>query len=171
MSVFTNSLMNLDILYPVCDVNMIGGLYRDERKDFSGYMSELALKDLHFDYCIVGADAVSLERGILAMDIETVRFDRDLMSRSDCMIVLAHSAKLYRNSLLSFAPVESVSHIVTDTGVDDALFQQYQNKGIKISRVQQKKSTTGNGTTEKLSIRCASSLMRKRLTCRSSIRS
>jgi DeoR/GlpR family transcriptional regulator of sugar metabolism len=42
--VFTNSLTNLEIFYPYCGVNMIGGLFRSERKDFAGIIGERTLK-------------------------------------------------------------------------------------------------------------------------------
>lgn len=133
--VFTNSLLNLQVLHHVCNVNMIGGLYRDERKDFTGYMSELAIRGLQFDYCFVGADAVNLSMGIMGMDIDTVRFDRELVQHSEHVVVLAHSAKLCRNSLISFASVDDISYIITDTGVADDVFSQYEEKGVRLVRV------------------------------------
>ena len=133
--VFTNSLINLEALHPVCNVHFVGGRYRDERKDFTGYMSELALKGLHFDYCIIGADAISLTGGVMGMDIETVRFDRELVSKSGQVIILAHSDKLYRNSLITFASLEDTAYIVTDAHLEDAVYDQYIKKGIRLIRV------------------------------------
>ena len=133
--VFTNSLMNLEVLHPVCSVNLIGGMYRGDQRDLIGYMSELALKDLHFDYCFVGADAISLSSGVMAMDIDTVRFNRELAGRSEKVVILAHSEKLRRQSLLSFVAIDDVSCIVTDSGLDDDLFQRYQEKDVNLIRV------------------------------------
>ena len=40
--IFTNSLINLNILHPVQNnIILIGGQYRDERKDFTGYILSL----------------------------------------------------------------------------------------------------------------------------------
>jgi DeoR/GlpR family transcriptional regulator of sugar metabolism len=133
--VFTNSLLNLEVLHPVCNVNMIGGQYRDERKDFIGYMSELAIRGLQFDYCFMGADGISLTKGIMAMDIDTVRFDRELANHSDQVVILAHSAKLYRNSLISFVSIDDVSCIVTDTGISDSVINEYDQSGVILIRV------------------------------------
>ena len=135
MVVFTNSLINLEALRLICPVNLIGGLYRDERKDFSGYMSELALKNLYFDYCFIGADAVSLSGGIMAMDIETVRFDKELIGHSRNIVLLAHSDKFYRSSLLSFAPAGDMSSIITDTGVDNDVYHQYMSRDVNLIMV------------------------------------
>jgi DeoR/GlpR family transcriptional regulator of sugar metabolism len=134
MVVFTNSLINLEILHQVCPVNLIGGLYRVERKDFSGYMSELALENLIFDYCVMGADAVSLSGGVMAMDIETVRFDKALAARSQNVLLLAHSDKFNLSSLLSFAPVTAMSVIITDAGIGEDVYQQYLSQQINLLR-------------------------------------
>ena len=135
MIVFTNSLINLEILYPVCPVNLIGGLYRDERKDFTGYMSEHALKVLHFDHCVIGADAVSISGGVMAMDAETLRFDSELINHSENVLLLAHSGKLGRTSLHSITPLKNISCIVTDAGAGDDICRQCLESGINIVKV------------------------------------
>lgn len=101
--IFTNSLINLEILYPVYKkIILLGGEYREQRKDFVGYFSELSLKGLRFNCCFMGADAISAQNGIMAMDLDTVRFDAELIQHSERSIILAHSDKFNRNSLISY---------------------------------------------------------------------
>jgi len=135
VTVFTNSLRNLEVLYPVCGVNVIGGRYRDESKDLNGYLSELALRELHFDYCFIEADAVSLTGGIMAKDIDTVRFNMELVNHSENYIVLTHSENFNKNSLLPITSVKNISKIISDTGVSDELYVDYLNIGVNLIRV------------------------------------
>ena len=135
MVVFTNSLRNLEIIHPVCCVNLIGGEYRDDRKDFVGYISESVLTSLHFDYCFIGADGVNLEHGAMAMDMETARFDRELLNYSEKAILLADSGKFGKRSLLSIASVDEYSSIITDDALGDEVYNQYRDRYIDLVRV------------------------------------
>jgi DeoR/GlpR family transcriptional regulator of sugar metabolism len=132
ISVFTNSLVNLEILEPVCKVTVIGGLYRKERRDFCGFLAEKMLRTLRFNICFIGADALNLADGIMAMDIETVRLDELLIGRSDQSICLVHSEKFQKFSLISICAVRDVSSIVTDKKIDPAILREYQAAGVNI---------------------------------------
>lgn len=134
--IFTNSLINLNILYPVHkNIMMLGGQYRDDRKDFVGYLSELSLKGLQFDSCFIGADAISLQGGVMAMDIDTVMFDSALVKHSSDVIILANSDKFNKKSLISYISVEKVSSIITDTSLPHEIFFEYEKKGVNIIKV------------------------------------
>jgi DeoR/GlpR family transcriptional regulator of sugar metabolism len=133
--IFTNSLVNLDILYPVTNIQMIGGQYRDERKDFVGYLSELSLKGLRFNYCFVGADAVSITGGVMAMDMDTVRFDAELVTHAEKAVILVHSEKFRKNSLISYVDVGRVDAIITDDGLDPEIAEEYRRRNLPLIMV------------------------------------
>lgn len=134
--IFTNSLINLDILNPLhANVQMIGGRYRSERKDFIGYLSELALKSLRFDYSFIGADAISLRDGVMAMDMDTVRFDAQLVTRTEHTVILVHSEKFKKHSLISYVSVQDVDQIITDNGLDPAIAEEYHVRNLPIKTV------------------------------------
>jgi DeoR/GlpR family transcriptional regulator of sugar metabolism len=132
ISVFTNSLVNLDILESVCNVTVVGGLYRHERRDFCGFLCEKMIRTLRFNGCFLGADALDLNEGIMAMDIETVRLDELLIERSDQSIILAHSEKFHKHSLISYCSVHDVSTIITDSSLAPHIQREYQAAGINL---------------------------------------
>jgi DeoR/GlpR family transcriptional regulator of sugar metabolism len=132
ISVFTNSLVNLDILEPVCNVTVVGGLYRQERRDFCGFLCEKMIRTLRFNACFLGADALDLNEGIMAMDIETVRLDELLIERSDQPVILAHSEKFHKHSLISYCSVHDVSTIITDSNLSADIRRGYQTAGINL---------------------------------------
>ncbi len=130
--IFTNSLNNLNFLSSLCKVTVIGGEYRPERRDFSGYISEKMLKYLSFSCCFLGADAIDLNEGIMASDIETVRFDELLVTRSEKSIILADSSKFNRLSFVSYASINEISMIVTDNKLSLPLQNEYKNSNVNL---------------------------------------
>lgn len=130
--VFTNSLLNLEILHPICKVTLLGGVYRPERKDMIGYLCERIIRGLRFDHAFIGADAINLKDGIMALDIETVRFDELLVSRSEETSILVHSAKFQKHSLISYASFDEVTRIVTDTNLPEDTLNAYAWLGPKL---------------------------------------
>lgn len=135
IAIITNSLVNLEILHPVNTVVMLGGQYRAERRDFIGYISELSLRGLKLDYCFIGADAISLSDGVMAMDVDTLRFDTEVIKHAAKTVVLAHSAKFEKHSLLSFMSTDQCACIVTDSGLSPVIADQYRQKKINLVTV------------------------------------
>ena len=136
VSIFTNSLINLEIFSAVSDrVYVIGGHYRDSRKDFTGYLSCHAIDNLQFNHAFIGADAISLTEGIMAMDADTVNFDSQLIKHSEKNTILAHSAKFSRKSLISYASTDEITAIITDNALDPTILESYLRQNIDVVTV------------------------------------
>lgn len=140
ITVFTNSLVNLEILEPVCKVTVIGGFYRPESRDFCGIFCERMIQTLRFNICFLGADALNIKDGIMEMDIESARYNERLVERSDQSIILAHSEKFHKHSLISYCSVHDVSAIYTDSGLPTEIVQKYQDVGVNLICVDVKHS-------------------------------
>jgi DeoR/GlpR family transcriptional regulator of sugar metabolism len=132
ITIYTNSLVNLEILEPVGKVNLVGGVYRPERRDFCGLLSERLLRTLRFDACFIGADGLNLSDGIMAMDIETVRLDELLIERSAQSYILVHSEKFTKHSFISYCAVEDVSAIISDSRLSEVIVKEYQTAGVNL---------------------------------------
>lgn len=132
VTIYTNSLQNLSVLSEVTKVNMTGGEFRPLRQDFSGYIAEKTIRTLWFDCCFIGADAVNIRDGVMASDVDTVRFDELLIGRAKTSYVLVHSKKFYSRSLISIAPIHEVSGIITDAGLKPEIRQEYKAQGIDL---------------------------------------
>jgi DeoR/GlpR family transcriptional regulator of sugar metabolism len=130
--VFTNSLINLEILSPICKVIAIGGLYRPERRDFCGFLSEREIRSLRFDICFLGADGLNLEYGIMALDAETARIDELLIKHCAKSVLLANSEKFSRQSLFSICSVKEISEIITDSKLSPDIRKEYTEAGVHL---------------------------------------
>jgi len=132
VKVFTNSIDNLNVLSSVTTVTVIGGEYRQDRKDFSGYISEKALRYLNFDCCFIGADGIDIQEGIMAADIDTLRFDELLIKKSANAVILADSSKFQNRSFISYSSVHDISMIITDDHLPSAVKSEYAQVGVTI---------------------------------------
>lgn len=115
--IFTNSLVNLNLLKKH-DVTLIGGKFRDIRKDFYGYTAEDTLKSLSFRKCFLGADAYSAENGFTTTDFSTARLNELVLERSERKYVLMDSSKFFSSSIVSYSRHVTPDKIITEAYPD-----------------------------------------------------
>ena len=130
--VFTNSLANLQILSPVCETILVGGKYRFKRRDFVGYTSEKMVKDYNYSKCFIGADGINLTEGMMTTDIDTGRINELIVERSDKVIALIDSKKFDKRSFTSYAPLDKIDIIVTDSALPEETKEKYGKTGVNI---------------------------------------
>ena len=132
LTVFTNSLANLQILSPVCRVILIGGEYRQKRMDFAGYASNKFISHFNFTKCFIGADGISLEEGLMATDSDTALMAELAISRSEQTIVMTDAGKLGKRSFLSYASLDQADCIITGRTADPEFLETVRLKCIDI---------------------------------------
>ena len=132
IQLFTNSLANLEILSPVTQINLIGGRYRENRKDFAGYMSLAVLKGLHFTKCFMGADAVDGKFSFKTTDFDTAALCQIVINNSSKNFVLCDSSKFGKTALVSYADLDAVNVIITDSGLDPQITGNLISAGTEI---------------------------------------
>ena len=130
--IFTNSLVNLDTLGKVTEVILVGGQYRPKRRDFSGYIAEEAIKNLHFTSCFLGTDGYSIETGFTAKDFFTARINELVLGNSDKKIILADASKFNAATVISYTKDINIDLVVTDDKIDDKIVESLKKKRIKI---------------------------------------
>lgn len=114
LTIFTNSLVNLNILKDYAKVNVIGGEYRDNRKDFCGIIAEMAIKNIYFNKCFVGTDGYGKGVGFTASDFQTARISQLLIANSKESYILADKKKFEQTSGICFAKDEDVTAVITN---------------------------------------------------------
>ena len=132
VTVFTNSLANLNLLKDRMNVCLIGGTFRPHRQDFCGYLTDEVIKKLHFTKCFVGADGFSVKNGLTASDFDTARINQLVVAGSDKRILLADTSKAGKASVIHYAPIESVDTLVTNKWLDSDIKAELIEKNINI---------------------------------------
>ena len=133
--IFTNCINNLNVLSPVVTVNLIGGQYRVERQDFVGHLTERFIKGLYFDNAILGIDSVNEKGGLMAMDFDTALIDECLIDQSNHVTIVSDSGKFGKNNLVSFATLDDVNTVITDTNLSKEDYKLYSKYSAEIIRV------------------------------------
>lgn len=131
ITVYTNSMATLNALAGKCSVSLLGGRWRENRRDFCGYLAEDAVRKLSFTACFLGTDACE-ERGLTTTDFETARLNELVVSSSKFCYALADSIKFTQNSFVPFAKLSQLTAIVTDKGISDTVLREYTAFGVKI---------------------------------------
>lgn len=129
---FTHSLVNFNLLKHHTKVFLLGGEYRDARRDFCGYLTEEAVGGLRFTKCFVGADGFSEDSGLLASDFGTARINRLVVDRSGYRILLVDASKYRRGAMVCYAPFGSIDCIVADASLPEPVSASLTRNGVKL---------------------------------------
>lgn len=132
LRIFTNSLANMEALAGCVPVNLLGGTYRPQRRDFAGYLTKGMLADLHFTRCFLGTDGIGSPFSVGAMDFETADLNREVVAHSDSVFVLGDSSKFARPALVAYARAAEVDCLVTDGQLDATLLQECAGAGVQV---------------------------------------
>ncbi len=131
--IYTNSLANLERLAPHMSVTLIGGEYRENRKDFCGYIAEQALSGLYFTKCFVGADGCARGREFTTTDFECARMNELAIRNSEKSVMLVDSSKFGVFSHVSYVSLESLSTVITDTGAPESVLEEMRRSAEVIA--------------------------------------
>lgn len=132
IKLYTNSLANLELLSSHMQVNLVGGAYRANRKDFCGYLTEQALTGVFFTKCFVGADGCVNGTTFTTTDFETARMNQIAMRNSEQTIMLVDSSKFSNACHVSYAPADSLSVIVTDSDVSGPTLERLKSTKARL---------------------------------------
>lgn len=132
---FTNSLTDFGILRDRADINLIGGKYRSERKDFAGKMAEEMLEGLHFSKSFIGADGCTAAARFTTTDFETAALCNTAMSNSDSSFILMNWEKFGKTSLVSFGKEAKKLTLITDRLPNEEIKRSLEAGGISVISV------------------------------------
>ncbi|MBR2338815.1 MAG: DeoR/GlpR transcriptional regulator [Clostridia bacterium] len=132
LTVFTNSLVNLEILSPHVTVTLIGGEYRGNRRDFSGYLAEKMLDGLHFSKCFLGADGFHSKYGFTATDFSTAHLNELVLNSTDRSYVVIDSSKFSVASVVCYSRGDTVYAVITDKMPPKPIVEQLAELDIRL---------------------------------------
>lgn len=137
IKVFTNSMVIIETLADLCEVCVLGGMYRKNRQDFCGFITEIVIDSLSFDISFNGADGILVEKdgGVYASDQYTALMSRSAVGKCKKNYVLCDSTKFSKHSLVKYGTWSTISAIITDRMLDDGAKETLERQGIEVIRV------------------------------------
>jgi DeoR/GlpR family transcriptional regulator of sugar metabolism len=137
ITVITNSL-NIAVEMaglPFVTLIMVGGILRQIARSFVGPQAEQMMRDLHADHLFLGVDGIDLELGPSTPDILEAQLNGLMMRAAREVTIVADSSKFGRRSLSLIGPMEKVSRVITDAGIDASVAEALRRRGIEVIAV------------------------------------
>lgn len=133
LTIITDSLLVANAVLPRQNqqVILLGGIVDPDEQAVRGTLARQTLEQLYVDKVILGAKAVSIERGICCETPEEAEFFRTCLKRGSHVILVTDSSKFRVSALVQMAPLTVVQTLVTDTTLDADLVDQLQNIEIE----------------------------------------
>jgi DeoR/GlpR family transcriptional regulator of sugar metabolism len=135
--VVTNGIPTAELLasVPGVSVILIGGVVRPASMSVVGDMATDVLRRTHINKGFFGVRGLSLERGLMDLNPEEVRFKRELAAACEHVVAVFDHTKWARLGLLSFLPAADVSAIVTDDRAPGAQVEAWRARDVSVHTV------------------------------------
>lgn len=114
------------------DVIGIGGKLMENANLYVGASVVEQLSGLKADFCILGANALSLEGGLSDTDWEVVQVKRALIRAAKKSVVVSVSEKLNTVRWLKICGIEEIDYLITELDPTDPLLVNFVQKNITV---------------------------------------
>ncbi len=132
LNVITNSLVNLEILTPYCNVILTGGSLNIKRRSFVSTFGMEFLKNFRFSKGFFGTDGMTLEQGFYCDNITISQMSRAALLQTDTRYVLMDSSKIGVPSYVNFASLDETRAIITDAGISETDREALSKLNLKL---------------------------------------
>ena len=116
-------------------VILLGGMIDPNEFAVRGMLPRSFLSELQVDKVILGAKALSPQRGLSAESAEEAELFRACIQAGHQVILVTDSTKFNQSALVRVAPVDVIDTIVTDTGVPNEVVEALQEQGVLVEIV------------------------------------
>lgn len=121
--------------HPEVEVLLLGGLLRKSSSSVMGPYAEQILADFFCSKLYLGVDGIDLNFGITTTNVMEAHLNRQMISVSHKIIVLADSTKFGKRGFGRICGVEDIDEIITDSGISPHVKQQLEAMSIKVTIV------------------------------------
>jgi DeoR family transcriptional regulator, fructose operon transcriptional repressor len=136
LTVFTNTLpIALSLVnHPLLTVMTLGGRIRPLTQAEVDDWAARSLAEINVDVAFLGANAISVERGLTTPDPAEAAVKRLMLTSARRRILLADHSKVGAVSLVKHADLSDIDLFITDTGLPDAELRSLQAAGLSVER-------------------------------------
>jgi len=134
LTVITTSLPVISELmkYPNIRLSLIGGEIDVERQATYGTIAENTTGNYHANKAFIGADGISLKKGLSSYDEKEGAISQKMIENSDEVFLLCDSSKIEKNSFVKFASINRIHHLITDKSIPPEQMKMYQDAGVDV---------------------------------------
>ena len=110
---------------------MTGGTWDPHSEAFQGQVAETVLRSYDFDQLFIGADGIDTARGTTTFN-ELIGLSRVMAEVSREVVVMVESSKIGRKIPNLELPWDSISTLITDSGLSDQARQEIEHYGVQV---------------------------------------
>ena len=109
---------------PTNNVLLLGGLLRPDGIPVTGMFTDQTLREFRIKTAFVSAAGVARDGGLTEGDIREAQMKAQMLEVADQVIGLVDSSKFGRLGIASFARLEQIHHLYTDSGISSEALAQ-----------------------------------------------
>lgn len=134
LTVVTNALnIAVELIgHPNLQLIVTGGIIRTQSFELSGPFADATLGHLTIRKSFIGADGVSIERGITTFDELEAQTNRVMLSRSLETYIVADHTKFAMDSIFLISDMASVHAILTDSKLSPSIRKTFLDHGVSM---------------------------------------
>ena len=84
------------------------------------------------DVAFIGTNALTIDHGLSTADAQEAAVKSSMVTNARKVVVLCDSTKLGNDYLVSFAPLDAIDIVVTDTDAPESFVSELRERGIKV---------------------------------------
>jgi DeoR/GlpR family transcriptional regulator of sugar metabolism len=119
---------------PYLDLHLIGGRFEKATREAAGPAAVDALRAVQADACFFSVWAIHPDVGVSVGHVDDVPTLRAMISRAAEVVAVVTADKLGTSLPFVVAPVEELTHLVTERSAADALVGPYERLGLTVVR-------------------------------------
>ena len=127
---------------PTNMVILIGGELSLDGSSVTGLLSEEIIQELHIQKAFVSCSGFSLERGMTEVHLGEAQLKRKAIESASELYALVDSSKFGKEDLTSFARIDQIIHLFTDSGLSPQWASQLNQANINFTICQEDLVTT-----------------------------
>lgn len=134
LTIFTVSLPVANFVTSELDATCIvlGGTVRKKDKCLNGPLTEMLLKNLHFEKAILSAGGIDKTMGLSDFDLNDSIVKSKVIDCVDEVIVVSDSSKFGVKALSQVGTLDKLSVIITDNGVQEEWKEVITKSGVNL---------------------------------------
>jgi DeoR/GlpR family transcriptional regulator of sugar metabolism len=115
---------------PTNTVVLMGGVVTPDGSSVTGSLSEQIIRDLHVQMAFVSCSGFSLERGLTDVLLAEAELKGKAISSAREVFALVDSSKMGKEDLTSFANLEQITQVYTDSGLGEEWTARLKSAGV-----------------------------------------
>jgi DeoR family transcriptional regulator, fructose operon transcriptional repressor len=114
------------------EVRVVGGSLRSRSMTIVGTIAENFLKQLNFDLCFLGTNALSLENGLTDPHEGEANMKRLMIENSKEVVLIADGSKLGEERFVKFGEFRDIDRFITDAVLSQPLREAFEDAGTEL---------------------------------------